>query len=151
MAGEVIGQLPRPGLVALVGIARDDDRSVVEKLARKTWDLRILSEERSCSDVDAPVLAVSQFTLYANCRKGRRPAGARLPPARSASRCSTPTSRPCARWERTSRLGVSVRRWQSSCATTDPSPSCWTVPNWPDGGRIGLTGGRIGLTGAEFA
>lgn len=73
MAGEVIGQLPRPGLVALVGIARDDDRSVVEKLARKTWDLRILSEERSCSDVDAPVLAVSQFTLYANCRKGRRP------------------------------------------------------------------------------
>ena len=73
VAGEVIGQLPRPGLVALVGIARDDDRSVVEKLARKTWDLRILSEERSCSDVDAPVLAVSQFTLYANCRKGRRP------------------------------------------------------------------------------
>ncbi len=73
VAGEVIGQLPRPGLVALVGIARDDDRSVVEKLARKTWDLRILSEERSCSDVDAPVLAVSHFTLYANCRKGRRP------------------------------------------------------------------------------
>lgn len=73
VAGEVIGQLPRPGLVALVGIARDDDQSVVEKLARKTWDLRILPDERSCSDVDAPILAVSQFTLYANARKGRRP------------------------------------------------------------------------------
>lgn len=71
--GKVIGKLPSPGLVVLVGITHDDDPSVVQRMADKLWGLRILDEERSASDVGAPLLVVSQFTLYANVRKGRRP------------------------------------------------------------------------------
>ncbi|MGL4832243.1 MAG: D-aminoacyl-tRNA deacylase [Propionibacteriaceae bacterium] len=73
VAGQVIGSLPRPGLVALVGITHDDSPADVELLARKTWELRILDGELSASDCDAPILAISQFTLYADTRKGRRP------------------------------------------------------------------------------
>lgn len=61
------------GLLVLLGVTHDDDDGVAEKLARKVWDLRILDDERSASDVDAPILVVSQFTLYADTRKGRRP------------------------------------------------------------------------------
>lgn len=71
--GRVVGQLPSPGLVVLVGVTHDDDDQVARKLAQKVWELRILDEERSASDVAAPLLVVSQFTLYANTRKGRRP------------------------------------------------------------------------------
>ena len=71
--GEVVGRLPAPGLVALVGIANDDNPDTVHRLAVKTWELRILDQEQSASDVGAPILVVSQFTLYANTRKGRRP------------------------------------------------------------------------------
>lgn len=73
VAGEVIGRLPAPGLVALVGITHDDTAADIELLARKTWELRILDEEKSASDIGAPILAVSQFTLYADAKKGRRP------------------------------------------------------------------------------
>lgn len=68
-----IGELPRRGLVALVGITHDDSEAIVERMADKVWHLRILDDERSASDIDAPLLVVSQFTLYANTRKGRRP------------------------------------------------------------------------------
>lgn len=71
--GEVVGQLPSPGLVVLVGITHDDDQATVQRMAEKLWGLRILDDERSASDVQAPLLVVSQFTLYANVRKGRRP------------------------------------------------------------------------------
>ncbi|AYY14510.1 D-tyrosyl-tRNA(Tyr) deacylase [Actinobacteria bacterium YIM 96077] len=68
------------GLLVLVGVTHDDDEQAAAKLARKVWDLRILSDERSASDVDAPILVVSQFTLYADTRKGRRPSwGAAAP------------------------------------------------------------------------
>ncbi len=73
VAGAVVGALPRPGLVALVGVTHDDDLAIVQKMAEKTWQLRILTDEKSASDLDAPILVVSQFTLYANTRKGRRP------------------------------------------------------------------------------
>ena len=71
--GEVVGAIDRPGLLALVG--RDPRRrpDQVEALARKISDLRILRDERSVLDEGAPVLVVSQFTLYADTRKGRRP------------------------------------------------------------------------------
>jgi D-tyrosyl-tRNA(Tyr) deacylase len=62
------------GLVALVGVTHDDDVSKAQRMAEKLWQLRILDDERSASDVGAPVLVVSQFTLYANTAKGRRPA-----------------------------------------------------------------------------
>ena len=76
VGGEVVGEV-RPesqGLVALVGVTHDDDTSKAQRMAEKLWQLRILDDEKSASDVGAPVLVVSQFTLYANTAKGRRPA-----------------------------------------------------------------------------
>lgn len=71
--GEVIAELPRPGLMVLAGVGHDDTPDDAAALARKIWGLRILDGEQSASDVDAPILVVSQFTLYASTRKGRRP------------------------------------------------------------------------------
>ena len=83
--GKVVGQLPAPGLVLLVGVAQDDTNEQAEKLAAKIWGLRILEGtdgsdpeawsrgDVSASDIDAPLLVISQFTLYADTRKGRRP------------------------------------------------------------------------------
>ena len=71
--GEVVGEISRPGLVALVGITHDDGPQQVERMARKIAELRILRDEQSLVDAAAPVLVISQFTLYADTRKGRRP------------------------------------------------------------------------------
>lgn len=71
--GEVVGEISRPGLLALVGVTHDDGPAQVEQIARKIAELRILREERSVVDEGAPVLVVSQFTLYGDARKGRRP------------------------------------------------------------------------------
>jgi D-aminoacyl-tRNA deacylase len=71
--GEVVGGIDRPGLVALVGVTHDDGPEQVEVVARKIAELRILRDERSVLDEGAPVLVVSQFTLYADTKKGRRP------------------------------------------------------------------------------
>jgi D-aminoacyl-tRNA deacylase len=71
--GEVVGAIERPGILALVGVTHDDGPHQVETMARKIADLRILRDERSVLDEGAPVLVVSQFTLYADTRKGRRP------------------------------------------------------------------------------
>ena len=71
--GEVVGALERPGLLALVGVTHDDGAEQVATMARKISELRILRDERSVLDEGAPVLVVSQFTLYADTRKGRRP------------------------------------------------------------------------------
>lgn len=71
--GEVVGEITRPGLLALVGVTHDDGREQVERMARKIAELRILRDEQSVADTGAPVLVVSQFTLHADTRKGRRP------------------------------------------------------------------------------
>lgn len=71
--GEVVGALDEPGLVVLLGVTHDDGPEQVELVARKVAELRVLRDERSVTDVGAPVLVVSQFTLYADTRKGRRP------------------------------------------------------------------------------
>ena len=71
--GAVVGSLPRPGLVVLVGVTHDDTEADAVRLAEKVWTLRILAGERSAEQDDAPLLVVSQFTLYADTRKGRRP------------------------------------------------------------------------------
>jgi D-tyrosyl-tRNA(Tyr) deacylase len=73
VGGEVVGAIDRPGLVVLVGATHADDDPQARALARKVADLRILRGERSALDERAPVLVVSQFTLYADTRKGRRP------------------------------------------------------------------------------
>ncbi len=61
------------GLVALVGVTHSDTAAIARALADKVWRLRILDNERSAADLNAPILVVSQFTLYADTRKGRRP------------------------------------------------------------------------------
>ncbi|WP_280413303.1 D-aminoacyl-tRNA deacylase [Nocardia asiatica] len=61
------------GLVALVGVTHSDTAAIARALADKVWRLRILDSERSAADLNAPILVVSQFTLYADTRKGRRP------------------------------------------------------------------------------
>lgn len=73
VVGDIVGRIDGPGLVALVGVTHDDGPDDVAWMARKIADLRILREERSVADEQAPVLVVSQFTLYADTRKGRRP------------------------------------------------------------------------------
>lgn len=73
VAGRVVGAVDRPGLLVLVGVTPGDGPEQAEYVARKVADLRILRDERSAADVGAPVLVVSQFTLYADVRKGRRP------------------------------------------------------------------------------
>jgi len=73
--GDVVGAI-RPvgqGLLALVGVTHSDDAGIARRLAEKLWQLRILADDQSAADVGAPVLVVSQFTLYANTVKGRRP------------------------------------------------------------------------------
>jgi D-tyrosyl-tRNA(Tyr) deacylase len=71
--GQAVGTIAGPGLLVLVGITHDDTPEKAAKLAAKLWGLRILDGEKSCSDVSAPLLVISQFTLYADTRKGRRP------------------------------------------------------------------------------
>ncbi|TLG11435.1 D-tyrosyl-tRNA(Tyr) deacylase [Nocardia cyriacigeorgica] len=77
--GEVVGRIDPAahgaphGLVALVGVTHDDTESTAAALADKLWRLRVLDGERSAADLDAPILVVSQFTLYADTKKGRRP------------------------------------------------------------------------------
>ena len=71
--GETVGEIDRPGVVALIGVTHGDGPEQVAAMARKISELRILRDERSVLDVGAPVLVVSQFTLYADTRKGRRP------------------------------------------------------------------------------
>ena len=92
--GEVAGRLPAPGLVVLVGVTHTDTPAKAEKLADKLWRLRILRGDGpkqredgwsrgdlSCSDTGAPLLLISQFTLYADTRKGRRPSWSDAAPA----------------------------------------------------------------------
>jgi D-tyrosyl-tRNA(Tyr) deacylase len=71
--GRVTGAIDEPGLLVLVGVTHTDTAGHAAKLAAKLWGLRILEGEKSCSDVSAPLLVISQFTLYADIRKGRRP------------------------------------------------------------------------------
>jgi D-tyrosyl-tRNA(Tyr) deacylase len=69
----VVGAISSPGLLVLVGITHDDTPAKAAKLAAKLWGLRVFEGETSCSDLGAPLLVISQFTLYGDTRKGRRP------------------------------------------------------------------------------
>lgn len=73
VAGQVVGELDRPGLLVLLGVTHDDGSEQAGTMARKLHELRILRDERSVADTGAGVLIVSQFTLYGSTRKGRRP------------------------------------------------------------------------------
>jgi D-tyrosyl-tRNA(Tyr) deacylase len=71
--GATVAAIEGPGLLILIGVTHTDTGFVAARLAEKIWTLRILAGERSCADEYAPLLVVSQFTLYADTRKGRRP------------------------------------------------------------------------------
>ena len=73
VAGRVVGAFDEPGLLVFVGASHEDTPQTAAKLAAKLWGLRILRGELSCSDTAAPLLVISQFTLYADTSKGRRP------------------------------------------------------------------------------
>ncbi len=75
VGGEVVGEIrpPSQGLLALVGVTHSDTDDIARRLGEKLWQLRILDDERSAADIGAPILVISQFTLYANTVKGRRP------------------------------------------------------------------------------
>lgn len=70
---EVVGAIDEPGLVVLLGVTHDDGQTQVERMTSKVWSLRIMRDEQSASDLGAPILVISQFTLYGDARKGRRP------------------------------------------------------------------------------
>ena len=70
--GRTVGEIGT-GLVVLLGVTHDDDAAVARRLAAKIWTLRILRDEQSAADVGAGILVISQFTLYGDARKGRRP------------------------------------------------------------------------------
>jgi D-tyrosyl-tRNA(Tyr) deacylase len=101
--GEVVGAI-EAGLLVYLGITHTDGPDEVAWMARKIWGARILRDEQSASDVGAPILMVSQFTLYGDARKGRRPTWEAAAPG--------PVSEPaydavCAELER---LGAHVER-----------------------------------------
>ena len=73
VAGRTIGAIDGPGLVVLLGITHDDTEAYARRLAERIWNQRIMADERSCAELGAPLLVVSQFTLYADTRTGRRP------------------------------------------------------------------------------
>ena len=82
-SGEVAGGV-RQGLVVLLGVQRGDGAEQVATVARKIAELRILDDERSALDAGAPILVISQFTLYGDTRKGRRPSWAHAAPGDEA-------------------------------------------------------------------
>lgn len=81
--GDVVGAIA-DGLLVLVGVTHTDTPAIADAMARKVFELRILDEERSAAETNAPILVVSQFTLYADVRKGRRPSWSAAAPAEVA-------------------------------------------------------------------
>jgi D-tyrosyl-tRNA(Tyr) deacylase len=71
--GRIVGEIAEPGLLVLLGVHRDDTNAHADTMARKLHELRILRDEESAATANAPLLVVSQFTLYGDTRKGRRP------------------------------------------------------------------------------
>jgi len=85
VAGEVVGSLERPGLVVLLGVTHADSEDAAQAMASKLWSLRIMPDadgrmNLSAADVDAGLLVISQFTLYGDVSKGRRPSFAAAAP-----------------------------------------------------------------------
>jgi D-aminoacyl-tRNA deacylase len=80
---EIVGAI-EDGLLVLIGVTHDDSPAIAETMARKVHELRILDGEASAAEIQAPLLVVSQFTLYGDARKGRRPTWSAAAPAEVA-------------------------------------------------------------------
>jgi D-tyrosyl-tRNA(Tyr) deacylase len=87
VADQVVGALRSPGLLVLLGVTHTDTSQTARTLAAKLWRLRILRGEVSAEEAGAPLLVVSQFTLYADTRKGRRPSWSAAAPSAAAEIC----------------------------------------------------------------
>ena len=83
VADEIVAKI-EDGLLVLLGVTHDDTPAIAATLARKVHELRILDDEASAADTGAPLLVVSQFTLYGDARKGRRPTWSAAAPAEVA-------------------------------------------------------------------
>ena len=109
---ETVGAIDGPGLLVYLGVTHDDGPDEIAWTARKIWDLRLLRDEQSASDVGAPVLVVSQFTLYGDARKGRRPtwqAAAPGPVSEPAYDAVCARARTARRPRRARRFGADMR------------------------------------------
>jgi D-tyrosyl-tRNA(Tyr) deacylase len=82
--GAVVGELDQPGLCVFVAVTHSDDEATARALADKLYNLRILAGDRSCADTGSPLLIVSQFTLYGDTRRGRRPSWSAAAPPEQA-------------------------------------------------------------------
>ncbi len=82
--GTIVGEINEPGLLVLLGVTHSDEHEEVERMARKLHEIRALRDEQSCAATGAPLLVVSQFTLYGSTRKGRRPSWAEAAPPEQA-------------------------------------------------------------------
>ena len=71
--GAAVGKIEEPGLLVLLGVTHSDGSEQAARMARKLHEMRALRDEESCATTGAPLLVVSQFTLYGSTRKGRRP------------------------------------------------------------------------------
>ena len=119
--GTAVGSLDSPGLLVYVGITHTDGPAEVDWMARKIWGLRIFRDEQSASDVGAPVLVVSQFTLYGDAAQGPAPHLAGGGPGhRSPSRCTTPSARRSPGSARTSSAASSVPHMQVESVNEGP-------------------------------
>jgi D-aminoacyl-tRNA deacylase len=111
---QVVGAIGEPGLLVFVGASHEDTPQTAAKLAAKLWGLRILKGELSCSDTAAPLLVISQFTLYADTRKGRRPSWQGAAPGPVAGPLVDAWSPVCGRWVPGSRPASSVLTCRSA-------------------------------------
>lgn len=124
--GELVSELPRPGLLVLVGVGHDEDEQAVSKLARRIHGLRILDGARSVRQSGAPVLVVSQFTLHASTRKGGVPSWSGAAPAQVAEPM---VEKLCTELEA---LGVEVHRGRFGAHMAVASVNDGPVTIWMD-------------------
>ena len=126
---ETVGEIGA-GLCVLVGVHRDDTEAQARKLADKVWGLRIMADDdgvmnRSVADTTGQVLVVSQFTLYGNTERGRRPSWLEAaPPEQAEPLVDLVVARRCGSWAPPSPPAASAPTCRSSWSTTAPRRSC---------------------------
>ena len=142
----VVALVDRPGLVVLLGVTHTDTEADARRLADKIWELRILDDENSASDLDAPVLVVSQFTLYGETNKGRRPTWSNCRPGprgRAAGRGVLRRAASQGRRRRDRGLRGGHARVTRQRRTANAGPRQLSGPQWP---RKTATPVRIKMT-----
>jgi D-tyrosyl-tRNA(Tyr) deacylase len=128
VAGQVRGEIGA-GLLVLVGVSRHDTESDARWLASKIAGLRVLRDgnrdEASAASIGAPVLVVSQFTLYADLTSGRRPSWQAAAPAASAEPLVAAFCAGLREFGLPVATGDSEPSWPCTASMTAPSPCCW--------------------------